>query len=223
MTKAPIHNTKSSQSGKLIISRHAESEWNALGKWTGTTDVHLTPKGFHESKLLGEALKNAKIDFAYCSEQIRTLETLEGILDASQQITAPYRRHGAINERDYGDLTGKNKWEVKKELGEEAFIGIRRGWDYPVPNGETLKMVYDRVIPFYKNEVLHRIKQGQNVLLVAHGNSIRALVKYVENISDQDISDVEMPFGQILVFDVNSEGKIAQKEALTIDTTPSKA
>jgi D-lactate dehydrogenase len=212
-------------SGKLIISRHAESEWNAEGKWTGTTDIHLSEKGFRESARLGQLLKNmgVKVDIAYCSQQIRTRETLEGILDASQMFNVDIVREPAINERDYGDYTGKNKWEMQKIIGEEAFNNLRRGWDVEVPGGETLKDVYDRVIPFYTQTVLPALNSGKNVLLVAHGNSIRALMKYIESISDEDVSNLEMLFGQLLVYDVDIEGRSSSKRIESVSFEPSKA
>jgi len=211
--------------GKLLVTRHAESEWNATGQWTGITDVHLSSKGFHESALLGQALKtlDLPIDIAYCSEQIRTRETLEGMLDASQQFDVDIIINKALNERDYGEYTGKNKWEMKDILGEDAFNRLRRGWDEPIPGGETLKMVYARVIPFYKETVLPLLLDGKNVLLVAHGNSIRALMKYLESISDEDVADLEMLFGQIIVYDVTPEGLKASSKTTTIDTTPPNA
>src|SRR5690606_10820362 len=120
---------------------------------------------------------------AYASQQIRTLETLEGILNASQQFEVPYERASDINERDYGDYTGKNKWEMQEMLGEEAFHSLRRDWNSPVPNGETLKMVYERVQPCYMINVLPKLLDGKSVLIVSHGNSLRALIKYIDNIS----------------------------------------
>ena len=145
--------------GKLTIVRHTESEWNATGQWTGITDVHLSDKGFKDAGKLGQlvAEKNLAFDKAYCSEQIRTLETLEGILDGSSQFDVIFERVGAINERDYGEYTGKNKWEVRDLIGEEQFNRVRRGWDEPIPGGETLKVVYKRVVKFYK-EVSVRTK-----------------------------------------------------------------
>lgn len=205
--------------GQLIIIRHGESEWNALGKWTGHTDVHLSAKGFHEAALMGEKLKDIRIDYAYHSEQIRTLETLEGILDASGQLDVPYERARAINERDYGIYTGKNKWQVQKEIGEDAFQAIRRGWNVTVPQGETLKMVYDRAVPFYQKTVLIRLAKGENVLIVGHGNSIRSLMKYIERISDEDIGSVEMIFGTALIYHVDAHGYIIDKTIRTIETT----
>lgn len=215
---APSH-----QPGKLIIIRHGESEWNAEGKWTGSRDVHLTEKGFHEAALLGQAVADIPIGFAYTSQQIRALETLEGVLDASQEFDVPFERSDALNERDYGDYTGKNKWEVRDSIGQEAFERLRRDWDYPVPNGETLKAVYERVVPFYEQAILPKIRSGQNVLVVSHGNAIRALIKHLENISDDGISKIEMPFGNVLIYDLDEYGLMKYKHERLIDTTPPPA
>lgn len=209
--------------GKLIIIRHGESEWNAKGVWTGTTDVHLTSKGFKEAALLGDKIHDIHFDCAFCSQQIRALETLEGILDASKQYDVPYERSSALNERDYGDFTGKNKWQVQKEVGDAEFQRIRRGWNHPVANGETLKAVYERVVPFYDYKILPELKSGKNVLVVAHGNSIRALIKFIEDISDDDIEKTEMIFGEILIYDVDDNGKKLKKTVRKIDTTPPPA
>lgn len=210
-------------SGRLLITRHGESEWNAKGVWTGSTDVHLSEKGFKEAAILGESIKDIKIDFAYCSEQIRSLETLEGMLDASGQTTVEYERSAAIDERDYGIYTGKNKWEVQKEIGEQAFEKLRRGWNEPVPEGETLKDVYERAVPFYKETVLPRILKGETILLVAHGNSIRSLIKYIESVSDEKIVEIEMIFGETLIYEVDGQGKKITKEVRKINTTPPNA
>lgn len=211
--------------GKLLLTRHAESEWNATGKWTGLTDVHLSEKGFHEATLLGIALRklDVKLDKAYCSQQVRTLETMEGMLNASQQFDVPYERVSAINERDYGEYTGKNKWDMKQLVGEDEFNGIRRGWDHAVPGGETLKTVYERVVPFYQNEVVPQLQAGKNVLLVAHGNSLRALMKYVENLSDSDVENLEMPFGGIITYDTDPAGHMLARSETRIDTPPPNA
>ena len=205
--------------GKLTIVRHTESEWNATGQWTGITDVHLSDKGFKDAGKLGQlvAEKNLAFDKAYCSEQIRTLETLEGILDGSSQFDVIFERVGAINERDYGEYTGKNKWEVRDLIGEEQFNRVRRGWDEPIPGGETLKVVYKRVVKFYKEVVLPQLLEGQNILLVSHGNGIRSLVKYLESISDQDIEQVEMIFNTLLVYSVDEKGKMVKKEVFSVD------
>lgn len=205
--------------GKLIVVRHGESLWNALGKWTGTTNVHLSKKGFEESLLFGKALVDIPLHWAYYSEQVRTLETLQGILTTANKLSVPLVESAALNERDYGDYTGKNKWDMKKLIGTRKFNKVRRSWNYPVPNGETLKMVYARTIPFYLQEILPKLQQGQNVILVAHGNSIRALMKYIENISDRGISKVEMIFGTIVLYTVDKHGRMISKQERKIDTT----
>lgn len=211
--------------GKLLLVRHAESEWNATGQWTGITDVHLSEKGFHEAGMLGMELNklNIRIDKAFCSEQIRTLETLEGILNASQQLDVPITRTSAINERDYGEYTGKNKWEMREILGEDKFDAVRRAWDEPIPGGETLRMVYERVVPFYESEVLPLITAGQNVLIVAHGNSIRALMKYIEQLDEAQVRKLEMLFGTIVTYELDDKGHKLKRTDATIDSTPSNA
>jgi 2,3-bisphosphoglycerate-dependent phosphoglycerate mutase len=218
--KAPQKST-----GKLLLVRHAESEWNASGKWSGITDVHLSEKGFREAGMFGVALADLGIDIdrAFCSEQIRTLETLEGMLNTAQQFDVPLERTSAINERDYGEYTGKNKWEMRDLLGEEQFNAVRRGWDVSIPGGETLKMVYERVVPFYVDRVLPLINEGKNVLIVAHGNSIRALIKYIEKLSENQVTDLEMMFGTIIMYDLNEDGTALKRTDSNIDTTPPNA
>lgn len=211
------------QTGKLVLVRHAESEWNVLGKWTGRTDVHITQKGREEAAKLGEALKDMELHHTYSSEQIRTVETLTHLLEAAGISGVPHERAAHLNERDYGEYTGLNKWEVLEQLGEDVFTKIRRSWDHPVPGGETLKAVYERAVPFYKDHILPQLLQGKNVLIVSHGNTIRSLVKYLEDISDEGIAEVEMPFGHILIYQVDSSGKHQHKENRQIDTKPPHA
>ena len=190
--------------GLLVICRHGESEWNLLGKWTGWTDVGLTEKGRADSVCLGVLLKDIKFDEAYTSALKRTRQTLDALLEGRGMGSLKTTRATELNERNYGDLTGKNKWEVKAEIGEEAFNGIRRGWDYPVPGGETLKDVYARVVPYFEREILPKLQAGENILLVAHGNSIRALMKRLDRVPEADMAHVEMPFGQLLVYKFES-------------------
>src|SRR3989338_5270407 len=118
----------------------------------------------------------------------------------------------ALNERDYGDYTGMKKSEKERELGTEEVTALRRAWDYPIPNGETLKMVYERAVPFFKQEILPVLKNGKNVLVVLHGNTARALAKYIERISDQDIEKMEMPFNEIFIYDLDADGYSLKKE-----------
>ena len=122
------------------------------------------------------------------------------------------KAHKALDERSYGIYTGKNKWEMEKILGEEEFRKLRRSWDYPLPNGESLKMVSERAVPFFVEKILPRVNEGKNILVVAHGNSLRTIIKYIENISDEKVSEVEMPFGAIVIYDVDDRGHLLHKE-----------
>jgi 2,3-bisphosphoglycerate-dependent phosphoglycerate mutase len=209
--------------GTLLLVRHAESEWNVLGKWTGHTDVHLTEKGRNEAALLGSIIKDIELHHTYTSELLRTVETLTNLLESAQKTGVPHERASELNERDYGEYTGLNKWEVLEQLGEDTFTKIRRSWDHPIPGGETLQMVHGRAVPFYKSYILPKLLAGQNVLVVSHGNTIRSLIKYLEDITDEGIEEVEMPFGQILLYHVTADGKSHSRETRQIDVVPPKA
>lgn len=205
-------------SGKLILARHHESEWNKLGKWTGRRDRHLTEYGFKKSEDMGLLIKDLKVDQAFASMQVRSIETLSCMLNICERYEVPTTHSMALNERDYGEYTGKNKWEMEKMLGEEAFNSLRRSWDSPIPKGESLKMVYDRAVPFYREQIAPLVLQGKNILVVAHGNSLRAIIKYIEGISDEGIASVEVPFGGIAIYDLDSEGRMAKKELRQTDS-----
>lgn len=202
--------------GKLIIARHNESEWNKLGLWTGKRDRHLTQDGFKKSEDMGLLIKDMNVDCAFASMQVRSIETLSCMLNVCERYDVPTEHSNALNERDYGDYTGKDKNEMEKLLGEEEYRKLRRGWNYPIPNGESLKMVYDRVVPYYLEKILPEVLAGKNVLVVSHGNALRALMKYIEDVSDEKIADVEMPFGAIFVYEINNIGKKVSKEERTI-------
>jgi 2,3-bisphosphoglycerate-dependent phosphoglycerate mutase len=206
------------KSGKLIIARHHESEWNKLGLWTGIRDRHLTPYGFQKSEKMGLLIKDIRIDRAFASMQVRSIETLSSMLDTIGDYKVPTTHAAALNERDYGEYTGKNKWDVEKLIGEEKWDDIRRGWNCPVPCGETLKMVYERAVPFFLKHILPLVRSGKNVLVVAHGNSLRALMKYIENISDEEIEGIEMPFGAVVIYDLNSDGHVIDKEVRSVES-----
>jgi 2,3-bisphosphoglycerate-dependent phosphoglycerate mutase len=204
--------------GTLVFIRHGESTWNAKGQWTGTRDMHLTPKGKRDSSLMGAAVKDVRFDIAYVSQQVRAKETLAGVLEASGQQELEWHVNGAVNERDYGAYTGLNKWQAKERMTPEDFQGVRRGWDYPIPGGERLKDVYERSVPFYREIILPQLAVGKVVLIVAHGNSIRSLVKYLESVSDTGIADVEMIFGTVLLYQVDEAGLMVHKEERRIDS-----
>lgn len=206
------------EKGKLYFIRHTESEWNDLGKWTGLTDIHLSENGVKNARKVGELVKNFQFDYIFDTPLVRTQETLNTILSTREdRLDVPIEKAKEFNERDYGDYTGKNKWEIKKILGDEEFSKLRRGWDYNVPNGENLKMVYERAVPFFLQRVIPLLEEGKNVLIVAHGNSIRALTKYIENISDENISDVEIDFGSVIIYDLDNDGHMLKKKILKIE------
>ncbi len=204
------------QTGKLILIRHHESIWNKLEKWTGISDVNLTPYGKNMAFKIGQEIKDLPIDKIITSKLKRSIQTAEEILKGMDKPDIPIQKTEAINERDYGDYTGKNKWKMKEVLGKEKFKNIRRGWNCPVPGGETLKLVYERVIPHYQNNIIPELKNGKNILLVGHTNSLRALTKYIENISDKEIKDLDMPFNTINIYTVNKKGKLETKETRII-------
>lgn len=204
--------------GRLVVIRHHESEWNSKGLWTGSRDIHLTPNGFEKSAELGLKVHDIPFDCAFASMQVRSIETLACILDVNREYKVPTEHVAALNERDYGDYTGKNKWEMEKLVGEETFNKIRREWDYPVPHGETLRMVYDRAVPFFLEHILPLLKTGKNVLVVSHGNAIRALMKYIERIPDDEMVHVEMLFGGIVIYDLDQEGHMLHKEVRNVQS-----
>lgn len=207
--------------GKLILLRHAESKWNACGVWTGIADVGLSDKGKQDCLYLGTALKDLDlpIHVAIYTNLERTKETLEGVCQVIGDDDLTVVCDNGLMERDYGKYTGQDKWEMKEKLGEEKWFKVRRGWDEPVPNGETLKMVYERVLPEYQDKILPYLRDGKNVLVIGHGNSFRALMKYIESIPDEEIEQVEMLINSIVVYDVDPEtGKKISSQIIKVDT-----
>jgi 2,3-bisphosphoglycerate-dependent phosphoglycerate mutase len=195
----------------LVLVRHGQSEWNALGKWTGWKDIPLTEQGKEEARKAAQSLENITFDKAYTSNLVRSQQTLEEIKLHLNQVGIEASASEALNERDYGDYTGLNKWEAKEQMGDEEFIKIRRSWDHPIPNGETLKDVFKRVKPYYESEIIKDLKQGKNVIIAAHGNSLRALVKHLESIPDDQISSLEIGTGEVYMYTIDSDGSIAEK------------
>lgn len=201
----------------LILIRHGQSEWNAKGLWTGWNDIDLNDKGREEARDAAEKLNDIKIDKAYTSDLKRAQQTLQEIkhklkLHNLTTVIAP-----ELKERNYGDLAGKNKWKVKEKYGEEQFKRWRRGWDEPIPNGESLKDVYNRVIPYYEKNILPELKKGKNILISAHGNSLRALVKDLDHISDKEISNLEIGTGEVYIYQLDEKGKVIFKEIRAIN------
>lgn len=196
----------------LVLVRHGQSEWNLLGQWTGLTDVELTADGREEAKRAARTLEDIDLHKAYTSKLKRAKHTLDEIVEHLNKNDIDRTEHAELNERDYGDLTGKNKWQVKEEHGEEKFNLWRRSWDHPVPGGETLKDVSERVLPFYETHILKDLKEGKNVIVAAHGNSLRALIKYLDDIADEDAHQVEIMTGEVLVYEIDDKSKVLKKE-----------
>lgn len=196
----------------LILIRHGESEWNKKGLWTGLTDIGLSEKGKQEARLAGEKLKKFPVDIGYTSILLRAKQTLNEVKNILNLPNLPTVENKALNERDYGMYTGKNKWEIQKEVGNEQFQKIRRGWSFPIENGESLKDVYNRVIPYYESEISPKLKDGKNVLISAHGNSLRALVKYLENLSDDVVENLEIATGEVYIYSLDAQGNIVSKD-----------
>lgn len=201
----------------LVLVRHGQSEWNALGLWTGQRDVELTEQGKKEARGAAEHLKGKGITLhkAHTSGLKRAQQTLEEIKKALEAHELETVAHEHLNERDYGDYTAKNKWEIAEQLGEEEFTKLRRNWDHPVPGGETLKDVHARVIPYYEEYVLPDLKQGMNVIIAAHGNSLRALMKHLEEYEDEKVHELEIGTGQVLIYEVNENGDVMEKTVLS--------
>jgi 2,3-bisphosphoglycerate-dependent phosphoglycerate mutase len=195
----------------LVLVRHGTSEYNAKGIWAGWHDPALTQDGEKDAAVAAEALKDIHFDKAYTAPFIRTKKTLEIMLQTLGQ-TVPTTEANELKERNYGDFNGKNKWEIQKQLGDSEFLKLRRSWNYPVPNGETLKQVFERIVPYYQNTILPHLKEGKNVIVSSSGNSLRALVKYLDNITDEAIADVQIAPGEIYVYTIDTEGKITNKE-----------
>ena len=195
----------------LILVRHGTSVWNALGLWQGWTDIPLAQKGKEDALRAAESLRGIRIDRAYTSVLKRAKETWEIMKDALG-IAPPTVEHQALNERHYGIYQGKNKWQVKEDVGEEEFQRIRRSWDHPIPEGETLEDVYKRIVPYYQEHILPDLVAGKNVVLTAHGNSLRALVKYLEDLSIAEVLKLEFGIGEAYVYEVDEKGKVAGKE-----------
>ncbi|QQS44590.1 2,3-diphosphoglycerate-dependent phosphoglycerate mutase [Candidatus Roizmanbacteria bacterium] len=196
----------------LVLVRHGISEWNKLGLWTGWKDPELSPEGYEEAKKAAESIQDIPLDKAYTADLQRTKETTKTILKALGKSEMETVITPAVRERNYGDLAGKNKWVVKEEYGEEQFTKWRRGWDEPIPNGESLKDVYERLLPYYKEHIEPELKSGKNILVSASGNSLRALVKYLEDIPDNEIAGLEIGTGEVYVYQMDDQAKITEKQ-----------
>jgi 2,3-bisphosphoglycerate-dependent phosphoglycerate mutase len=200
----------------LVLVRHGQSEWNLKNLFTGWKDPGLTEKGVAEAKRAGEQLRDLKLEFdvAYTSVLSRAQKTLDLILHELGQTGLETIRDQALNERDYGDLTGMNKDEARQQFGEEQVHIWRRSFDVPPPGGESLKMTAERVLPYYRKEILPRVLQGDRTIVAAHGNSLRSLIMELENLSPEEILKRELGTGTPVIYRLDEDGKVTSVEDL---------
>jgi 2,3-bisphosphoglycerate-dependent phosphoglycerate mutase len=197
----------------LVLVRHGESEWNLKNLFTGWKDIDLTEKGIAEARAAGRKLKaqGLSFDIAFTSVLIRAQRSLDLMLEEMGQRKVPIFRDKALNERDYGDLSGLNKDDARARWGAEQVHIWRRSYDVAPPGGESLKDTAARVLPYYIQEILPVVLQGKRVLISAHGNSLRALVMVLERLSTSDILKREIGTGVPLVYRLNADSTVAEK------------
>lgn len=198
----------------LVIVRHGQSQWNLENRFTGWVDIDLSPKGEEEAKKASDLLQGYKFDLAFTSDLIRAQHTLDIILDGIGQRMLPVEKNLALNERMYGDLQGLNKDETRQKFGDEQVHIWRRSFDIAPPNGESLKDTADRVIPYYKEKIEPELKAGKDVIIAAHGNSLRALIMYLEKLSPEEIIKVEIPTGHPKVYVLDDDLNIKETKYL---------
>lgn len=200
----------------LILVRHGQSEWNEKNLFTGWENPGLTEKGSNEAKNAGFLINqlDIKFDYLFTSALIRAQLTGSIILENLYQNNLTLIKNKALNERFYGDLQGLNKDECRKKWGEEKVQIWRRSYDKGPPGGETLKETGERVMPYYLDEIFPLILDGMNIIISAHGNSLRSLIKYLDNISDEDIVKLEIPTGAPIHYQFDESGKIISKKNL---------
>ena len=180
----------------LVLIRHGQSLWNAENKFTGWTDIGLSEKGIKEAQDAGKKLEDLEFDVVHTSALIRAQKTAEIIIQNNKKSKSiPVYKDKRLNERHYGSLQGLNKKETAEKYGAEQVHIWRRSFDVPPPDGESLKMNAERTIPYFKENVIADLKNGKNVLVSAHGNSLRSIVMYIENISKEDVVKLEIQTG----------------------------
>ncbi|MGM5631762.1 2,3-bisphosphoglycerate-dependent phosphoglycerate mutase [Apibacter raozihei] len=198
----------------LVLFRHGQSVWNLENKFTGWVDVDLTDKGREEAKEAGDKLKGMHFDYAYSSELKRAQETLNIALNEAGIKNVPTIYNKALNERMYGDLQGLNKAETAKKFGDEQVHQWRRSYDIAPPNGESLKDTAERVIPYFEKEIIPKLKEEKNIVIAAHGNSLRALIMYLEKLTPDEIINFEIATGVPREYDLDQNLKIIKVKNL---------
>jgi 2,3-bisphosphoglycerate-dependent phosphoglycerate mutase len=204
-------------SGTLVLVRHGQSDWNLKNLFTGWKDPDLTPKGVDEARAAGQRLKakGIKFDMCFTSALTRAQHTLKLILEELGQTGLPETRDQALNERDYGELTGLNKDDARKKWGEEQVLIWRRSYDVPPPGGESLKDTLARSLPYYMHHIQPHVLDGKSVLVAAHGNSLRALIMAIEGLTPEQILKRELETGVPTYYKLKANSLPAKIEILT--------
>lgn len=202
--------------GQLVLLRHGESQWNLENRFTGWVDVPLSPKGEEEARQAGEKLKAAgvRFDMVFTSVLQRAIHTMDITLDVLGQRNIPVEKDQALNERHYGDLQGLNKAETAKKFGEEQVHIWRRSYDVPPPGGESLKDTAARTLPYFEAKILPEVKSGKSVLVAAHGNSLRSIVMHLDQLSKEQVLELNLGTGVPIVYEIDGEGKVKRKQIL---------
>ena len=197
----------------LVLVRHGQSEWNLKNLFTGWRDVGLTEKGIKEARAAGQKLKarGLRFDVAFTSALVRAQHTLDLAIEEMGQKSIPVFKDQTLNERDYGDLVGLNKDDARAKWGEDQVHVWRRSYDVAPPGGESLKDTAARVLPYYIEEILPRVLRGENVLVSAHGNSLRALIMVLEKLTPENILKRELATGAPIIYRLNADATVASK------------
>ncbi len=203
----------------LVLVRHGQSEWNKKNLFTGWKDVDLTEQGIAEARRAGRSVKaeGLSFDIAYTSELILAQRTLDLMLEEAGQAGLETVRDQALNERDYGDLTGLNKDDAREKWGKEQVHIWRRSYDVPPPGGESLKDTAARVLPYYIGRILPDVLGGKRVVVSAHGNSLRALMMVLDGLSREEVTGLEIGTGIPFVYRLNADSTVASKKVLEVE------
>jgi 2,3-bisphosphoglycerate-dependent phosphoglycerate mutase len=198
----------------LVLVRHGESQWNLENRFTGWEDVALTETGKREAARAGELLRGTRFDVAYSSVLQRATATLDLILEQTGQTDLPIIKDQALNERHYGDLQGLNKAETAKKYGAEQVHIWRRSYDVPPPGGESLKDTAARTLPYFERVIAPRLAAGEQVLVVAHGNSLRSIVMHLDKLTKAQVLELNIPTGVPIVYDLAPDLSVGSKRIL---------
>ena len=199
---------------KLVLIRHGESQWNLENRFTGWIDVPLTDKGREEARRAGEKLRDIRFDKAYTSVLQRAIETLEIVLTVIGQEQLPVARDQALNERHYGDLQGLNKAETAEKFGKEQVHQWRRSYDIAPPGGESLKDTAARTMPYYESHIATDVRAGKNVLVSAHGNSLRSIVMHLDQLTKEQVLELNLATGVPILYEMSPDLQVLSKRIL---------